>query len=586
MIKVGDKYLRNLEEQVQYLTSYHDVNQGLVQWGIRVVDQVQTASQLPMPYDGEYGDAIAVGTGSPYFFYIWTRASIEGGEAYWFPFGEISTVGPQGPVGPAGPQGEQGKGSMWYTGYGFPVSLVKEPGDLYLDASTGTVYQQGSSGNWSTIINIKGPQGIQGLQGKQGPQGPQGPKGPQGERGDVGGFINIYGILYSPTQLPSPSTLGNLTAAYLVGESSTYDLYIQVGPNSAEAIWNNAGPFNVATMVTVNGQYQNVWEADSKLDKDTSLTTYNQVYVKAANGGQGTINVTKQVVPDAVVQRQSDGNIYLPNSPTEGTEAINKDFADSKYAPTSPVETINWTGRNPNATAIDSTLTGSITTGAKANYSTVLNKQTTAINQNSLAIGNKCIAKGDESIAGGYQSVTLNSSAVAIGEQAVAAANSAVAFGNGTQALKDHSFAYGYHTKADGSCALSGGNNTQALGENSVALGASSIAEGPHSFAGGISAHTGASTAFAYGEGVKADYLYQTAIGRYNQNIEGNLFEIGNGSSDADRETVFSVTRDGRAKADTLPSDNNDLTNKYYVDEKIKAVFTIEGTTLTINTQF
>lgn len=37
MIKVGDKYLRNLEEQVQYLTGYHEVNKGLVQWGIRVV---------------------------------------------------------------------------------------------------------------------------------------------------------------------------------------------------------------------------------------------------------------------------------------------------------------------------------------------------------------------------------------------------------------------------------------------------------------------------------------------------------------------------------------------------------------------
>ena len=64
-IKLNDgTTLRNLEEQVQYLTNYHDVNQGLAQWGIRVVGQVDTASELPDPstYDGEYGDAIAVGT--------------------------------------------------------------------------------------------------------------------------------------------------------------------------------------------------------------------------------------------------------------------------------------------------------------------------------------------------------------------------------------------------------------------------------------------------------------------------------------------------------------------------------------------
>lgn len=94
MIKVGNTNYRNLEEQVQYLTNYHDVNQGLVQWGIRVVGQITSSSELPQDYSGEYGDAIAVGTEAPFFFYIWTRASIEGEPAYWFPFGEISIAGP------------------------------------------------------------------------------------------------------------------------------------------------------------------------------------------------------------------------------------------------------------------------------------------------------------------------------------------------------------------------------------------------------------------------------------------------------------------------------------------------------------
>lgn len=587
MIKVNNKLYRGLEEQVQYLTDYHAVNQGLVQWGIRVVDQVQTASQLPLPYDGEYGDAIAVGTGAPYFFYIWTRASIEGDQAYWFPFGEISTVGPPGPEGKQGPKGDTGPSTTWYTGNSTPTySQTYVNGDMYLQSS-GQVYRF-QNGAWASISNIKGPQGPQGIQGPKGPQGPQGIQGIQGPKGDAGGFINIYGILNSSSQLPLPTSLNNLNAAYLVGTSAPYTLYLQIGTSPQTAIWSDAGPLNAATLVFVNGAAQSTWSADTKLDKDSSVTTYNQVYVKSAAGGQGTINVTKQVVADCVVQRQSDGNILIPNTPAEGADAINKTFADSKYAPTSPVETINWTDRNPNATALDGTLTGTITTGAKNTYSTVLNKQTTAYNVNSLAIGNKCIAKGDESIAGGYQSVTLDSSAVAIGEQVVAAANSAVAFGNSTQALADHTLVYGHSTKANQPCALAGGNGSQALAENSIAIGANCIANGAHSIAlgDGSNTATGAYASIAAGLGTKTTDVYQAAFGRYNEGISGNIFEIGNGSSDTSRETIFAVTRDGRAKANTLPSDNNDLTNKYYVDNRIKAIFTIEGTTLIINTQF
>ena len=133
MIKLKDKFYRNLEEQVQYLTDYHDVNQGLVQWGIRVVGQVETADELPLPYDGEYGDAIAVGTESPFFFYIWTRASIEGNPAYWFPFGEISAVGPEGPVGPRGEKGDTGEASKWYSGSSVPSNIGDYmEGDMYL----------------------------------------------------------------------------------------------------------------------------------------------------------------------------------------------------------------------------------------------------------------------------------------------------------------------------------------------------------------------------------------------------------------------------------------------------------------------
>lgn len=326
-IKLNDgTVLRNLEEQVQYLTNYHDVNQGLVQWGIRVVGQVETADELPLPYDGEYGDAIAVGTSSPFFFYIWTRASIEGRPAYWFPFGEISVVGPEGPQGAQGPVGPKGEGSKWYTTL---ITNAKD-GDMSINATNGNIYRY-ADGIWTLEGNIKGPQGIQGIQGPQGIQGEQGIQGPKGDTGDVGGFINIYGTLTAEGQLPSPASLNNLTIAYLIGSQAPYDLYVQIGENSDTAIWTNTGPFNAATAVQVNSVYQNVWNADTKLDKSTNITIYSQAYAKTPDGSQNLINVTTAAVANAIVQRKGDGNITVPATASNTTDAVSKQYVDNKF---------------------------------------------------------------------------------------------------------------------------------------------------------------------------------------------------------------------------------------------------------------
>lgn len=322
MIKVGDKILRNLEEQVQYLTNYHEVNQGLAQWGIRVVGKVATDAELPDPttYTGEYGDAYAVGAESSYDFYIWTRPTIEGGSADWFAFGKISIAGPVGPAGPQGPKGDTGESTQWY--YGTTPSNPVE-GDMVLMAN-GDVrrYQQsGDSYAWVTVANIKGPQGIQGETGRQGPAGPKGPQGEKGDTGDVGGFINIYGVLANTSLLPTPASLNNLTVAYLVGAASPYDLYVQIGKNSDEAVWTNTGPFNAATAVSVNGSYQNVWNADTKLDKVTTATSHNQVYVKSYNGTQTMMNVVAN--PDVSLYGIPDRTYvdgYFVKKPTDTSD--------------------------------------------------------------------------------------------------------------------------------------------------------------------------------------------------------------------------------------------------------------------------
>lgn len=133
---------------------------------------------------------------------------------------------------------------------------------------------------------------MRGETGPAGPAGPTGNPGPKGDTGDVGGFINIYGIVTSTDQLPNPDTLGNRTIAYLLGTGYPYDLYIQVGDADGPVNWVNSGPLNVSTLVFVNGEAQNTWDADTKVDKPTTTSGYNRVI--GVDTGNNSMSFTVQ----------------------------------------------------------------------------------------------------------------------------------------------------------------------------------------------------------------------------------------------------------------------------------------------------
>lgn len=320
MFKINDIELRNLEEQVQKnkedIARHYEIDRAMSNLGIKVVGQVTTATQLPDPltYAGAYGDTYAVGSKifvdqgrASYEYYVFTRPDPNAGQPndHWLNVGKISIVGPQGVQGLQGPAGPAGTSSQWYA--------ILNPSDPKMNdmrlAQNGDVYQYLDAENfqgWVYFTNIKGPQGIAGIQGQKGEKGDRGEPGPQGERGDVGGFINIRGILTNTSQLPLPSTIDNLTVAYLIGASEPYDLYIQVGANSDVATWNNAGPFNAATLVTVGGEAQNVWDADTKLDKATPASV-NKVYICQANTGDTIMESVARYTPvqSAIAQYDS-----------------------------------------------------------------------------------------------------------------------------------------------------------------------------------------------------------------------------------------------------------------------------------------
>lgn len=214
MLTKDGKQYRNLEEQV--LKNKSDIEfileqEGVLnEFGIKVVGEGKTVADLPdaSTYQGEYGDAYAIGESSPYTLYIWTRANGTHPSAYWFNIGQFPLVGPQGPKGEDGAPGAQGP--------------------------TGATGPQGPQGP-------TGATGAQGPQGPQGPQGIQGPQGPQGAKGDAGEPFKIAGKLTSTSLLPDPSTVDRNTA-YLIPDASepgTYDMYVITGTDTL--MWDNAG---------------------------------------------------------------------------------------------------------------------------------------------------------------------------------------------------------------------------------------------------------------------------------------------------------------------------------------------------------
>lgn len=134
----------------------------------------------------------------------------------------------------------------------------------------------------------------------------------------------------------------NLTVAYLVGENK--DLYIQVGETSEEALWNNVGPFNAATLVTVNGVGQNVWNADTKVDVDKVATATELGLIKVPQSGTVAflLNSNGQISLNAANKSQIEAE--NPSSQTPIT-ARNIQYAVKRglVNPVGGIDAVGWT---------------------------------------------------------------------------------------------------------------------------------------------------------------------------------------------------------------------------------------------------
>lgn len=280
----------------------------------------------------EYGDAWIFGS-APYEMFILTRSNGSNPYDYFLDIGEFPIPGPQGEQGDQGPVGETPNITM----AAGSVSTLN-PGQ----SVTASIVKSGTLTDPVFTLNLGIPQGAKGNTGNTGPQGPTGPKGDKGDKGDkgeTGGLIEIVGIVATAGDLPDPVELDKLDDAYLVGTSPNYDLYIQVGETPATAVWTNIGTFNKGTLVLENGSGVPTFDADTKLNVYNEGLV-NTIYAQVAGSGNGQYHLPygTGATANLIVQRDSNGQIIVPENPSVNTNAASKKYVDDTIAAQNPLQ--------------------------------------------------------------------------------------------------------------------------------------------------------------------------------------------------------------------------------------------------------
>lgn len=246
-------------------------------------------------------------------------------------------------------------------------------------------------------------------------------------------------------------------------------------------------------------------------------------------------------------------------------------------------------------------------TQAKGNYAAAFGSSTQANGVNSVAMGDRSVANAASSKVEGINNIANDSAYVAPtpggggggsveptppstfnveehygeGSHVEGAYNSAYGFASHAEGLKvsarghyshaegtstisegESSHAEGEYTTASGMNSHTQGKWTKAVGDNSTAVGISTTATGNNSFAGGNNSESVKNGSFVHGFGLKSNQENQAVFGVYNAPYNATLLVVGNGQRDNYRTNAFEVYQDGRAKVQTAPQDNDDVTRK------------------------
>ena len=169
--------------------------------------------------------------------------------------------------------------------------------------------------------------------------------------------IKVIGVLANVSELPVPYT-GDYGDAYAVGNPGDYTYYIwtRANPDLGEPapFWLDAGKLaidtDLGTIVTVDGQKQTTWNADTKLDK-VVVSEGKGVYAFLGNGTQGTCSVstnnytcypntginTSGAVAGYVqtnwgAEKPNGDGVLLSNDPVQPYHVATKNYVDTTTA--------------------------------------------------------------------------------------------------------------------------------------------------------------------------------------------------------------------------------------------------------------
>lgn len=156
----------------------------------------------------------------------------------------------------------------------------------------------------------------------------------------------------------------------------------------------------------------------------------------------------------------------------------------------------------------------------------------TASGERSHAEGNLCVASGNQAHAEGSQSQ-------ATANQAHAEGFGCQAKGNGAHAENDETIAEGPYSHTEGEACKTTPN-------------------GRYGHAGGNDSIVNNEGAIAHGLGLRTAKGYAAYVGKYNNALAEDLFEVGNGTSDGDRGNAFRVKESGVAVGAKDPSLSSD----------------------------
>lgn len=190
---------------------------------------------------------------------------------------------------------------------------------------------------------------------------------------------------------------------------------------------------------------------------------------------------------------------------------------------------------------------------------------------NTIASGFVSHSEGGGSVADGHVSH-------AEGESTLASGRGAKSFGYKTTASGDYSVAGGYASEATALDAVAIGDSIHVEGSNSVAFGIGNQVNGKSSFAAGkaniIYQYNNAENGATIGEGLYS-YNGTIVLGKYNaQEVDAqnttrrNVLEIGAGTSITARKNALWVDKNGHVGISEVPTNNTDVVNKKYVDDR------------------